>query len=457
MPAFSQHEKTTIPINEECGPDIFFRNRRLGDHRAVCDVPLGPRIEPSARVGMRKILWLSSSNPDIARGDTGEASMPVSAHPRPGMYAPLNSRLSSKPMVPSSQPTGRRAVVVRWLVLLIGSVLLAGALEAYRLPAALLLGPMATAAVLGISGRAVRVASPIFLVAQAIVGTMIAQSMPPGVFGEIAKIWPIILCGVVFVVVLSNGLGWLIARRRVLPGTTAVWGSSPGAATAMVIMAEAYGGDMRLVAMMQYLRVIIVASTASLVARLTIGGALADAPAIVWFPPVDWVGFGATLGVIAAGLLISKVFHLATGAMIVPMVLAILLQAMGLITIVLPPWLLAVSYAIVGWSIGLRFTPAILGYAARALPAIILSIIVLVGVCALFGMGLAVVTGIDPLTAYLATSPGGADSVAIIAASVPVDVPFVMAMQTMRFILVLLTGPAVARILAGYLTGPGSV
>jgi uncharacterized membrane protein AbrB (regulator of aidB expression) len=53
--------------------------------------------------------------------------------------------------------------------------------------------------------------------------------------------------------------------------------------------------------------------------------------------------------------------------------------------------------------------------------------------------------GTDPLTAYLATSPGGADSVAIIAASSPVDVPFVMAMQVARFILVMLAGPFLAK------------
>jgi uncharacterized membrane protein AbrB (regulator of aidB expression) len=36
------------------------------------------------------------------------------------------------------------------------------------------------------------------------------------------------------------------------------------------------------------------------------------------------------------------------------------------------------------------------------------------------------------LAAYLATSPGGADTVAIIAGSNPVDVPFVMAIA--RFV-----------------------
>jgi uncharacterized membrane protein AbrB (regulator of aidB expression) len=56
-----------------------------------------------------------------------------------------------------------------------------------------------------------------------------------------------------------------------------------------------------------------------------------------------------------------------------------------------------------------------------------------------------VFAGIDPLTAYLATSPGGADSVAIIAASSNVDAAFVMSMQTLRFLGVLLAGPALAR------------
>ena len=59
------------------------------------------------------------------------------------------------------------------------------------------------------------------------------------------------------------------------------------------------------------------------------------------------------------------------------------------------------------------------------------------------------ITPASNLTAYLATSPGGADSVAIIAASSShVDVPFVMAMQMARFILVLLVGPALARAVA---------
>jgi uncharacterized membrane protein AbrB (regulator of aidB expression) len=60
--------------------------------------------------------------------------------------------------------------------------------------------------------------------------------------------------------------------------------------------------------------------------------------------------------------------------------------------------------------------------------------------------------GTDPLTAYLATSPGGADSVAIIAASSPVNAPLVMAFQTARLFAVIAIGPAMSRFIATRLT-----
>jgi len=53
-------------------------------------------------------------------------------------------------------------------------------------------------------------------------------------------------------------------------------------------------------------------------------------------------------------------------------------------------------------------------------------------------------TKFNLLTAYLATSPGVADSVSIITASTDVNVPFVMAYQSMHFIIVTIIGPIIA-------------
>jgi membrane AbrB-like protein len=74
---------------------------------------------------------------------------------------------------------------------------------------------------------------------------------------------------------------------------------------------------------------------------------------------------------------------------------------------------------------------------------------VLIVFCAALGVVMSRMLGIDPLTAYLATSPGGMDSVAIIAAaSNNVDLSFVMAMQMARFLIVMVAGPPLARMLA---------
>ncbi len=328
------------------------------------------------------------------------------------------------------------------------SLVFVAALEIIHLPAALLLGPMVAGILIAAGGGCVRVPDPLYAAAQAIVGVMIARSLPLSNQHEAVKGWPVFVLGVGSTVVVAATMGWLLTRWRVLPGTTAIWGSSPGAASTMTVMAEAFGADVRLVAFMQYLRVMCVAGTASVVASLWMAGGGHPVAAIVWFPPVDMIGLGQTLAVAGLGALAGRMLRIPAGALMVPLVAASVLASMGLITIVLPPWLLAISYAMFGWSIGLRFTREILMHAARAFPRLIIAIAVLIAICGAFGMILVVAAGVDPLTAYLATSPGGADSVAIIAASSKVDVPFVMTMQMVRFVVVLVTGPPLARFLA---------
>ncbi len=125
-----------------------------------------------------------------------------------------------------------------------------------------------------------------------------------------------------------------------------------------------------------------------------------------------------------------------------------ILHVAGLISLHLPQWLLALAYGVIGWRIGLTFTRRILRHAASALPQVVGSILALMAFCGGLAFLLWWLMGIDPLTAYLATSPGGLDSIAIIAASTPVDMSFVMALQTMRLILIIIAGPKIASFVA---------
>jgi membrane AbrB-like protein len=317
-----------------------------------------------------------------------------------------------------------------------------------RIPAALLLGPMLGGIALAAGGGTVRVPNWAFLLAQGLIGCMIANMAPLAIAGEMLSRWPVFVFGVLAVIAVSTFLGWLMTRMHILPGTAVLWGSTPGAATAMIVMAEAHGADARLVAFMQYLRVALVAAGASIVARLWNLSPSHAAASIIWFPTVAWVPFAKTLALATLGPLLAHKLNIRSGAFLIPLGLGLLLNHMGWLTIELPPWLLLVSYAIIGWSIGLRFTRPLLAHVAKAFPRVLACMVALIALCAVLAAVLVITAGVDPLTAYLATSPGGADSVAIIAASSKVDIPFVMAMQTSRLIAVIFLAPVITRYIA---------
>jgi uncharacterized protein len=337
---------------------------------------------------------------------------------------------------------------LKWSILLLLSLAFIVPLELIRLPAALLLGAMAAAILVSVFDGKLAVPHWPYVLAQGLIGCLVARSIGPAILVTMARQWPLFLAGVCSVLLISTSLGALLARWKVLPGTTAVWGSTPGAATVMVLMSEGFGGDPRLVAYMQFLRVMLVAIVASIVARLWAAPGGVARAAIDWFPAVAAGPLWETMALAVLGAIAGARSRIPAGALLVPLVVGIVLSCTQVLTITLPPWLMAGCYALVGWAIGLRFSREIVIYAARVFPTIAASTLTLIALCGGLAVLLHLIVGTEPLTAYLATSPGGADSVAIIAASSHVDVPFVMAMQMARFILVLLVGPALARAVA---------
>jgi membrane AbrB-like protein len=350
---------------------------------------------------------------------------------------------------PAPQPLARLRRPLQWGLLIALSVFFAGILEWARLPAALLVGPMLAAIICGTNGAQVRMPQPAFAAAQAVVGCLVAVSIEPEILSAFVDDWPLFLAAVLATVGASSFLGYLISRWNILPGTTAVWGSAPGASTAMVLMADAFGADARLVAFMQYLRLIFVSVAAALIARMFVDTAGVEQPAVVWFPAIEWPGFAAMILVVAVGGGLGHLLRLPSPYFLGSMLLGGALHLGAGVALQLPEWLLAASYALVGWSIGLNFNRAILRHATRALPQIVLSILALMAFCGGLAWLLVHFLDIDPLTAYLATSPGGMDSVAIIAAaSDTVNISFIMALQMARFLFVLVFGPPISRMVA---------
>ncbi|EPG4895461.1 AbrB family transcriptional regulator [Citrobacter koseri] len=340
--------------------------------------------------------------------------------------------------------------VLQWGLLFLLSLLLSLAFLCIHLPAALLLGPMIAGIAFSLKGITLQLPRSTFLTAQAILGCMIAQNLTGSILTTLAVNWPVVLAILLVTLLSSAVVGWLLVRYSSLPGNTGAWGSSPGGAAAMVAMAQDYGADIRLVAFMQYLRVLFVAGAAVLVTRLILGdSAEAVSQQIEWFPPLSG-NLWSTLLLAAVAGFTGRILHIPSGTMLAPMIVGAWLHAGGMIVIELPEWLLAIAYMAIGWRIGLGFDRQVFFMALRPLPQILASIFALMAICAAMAWGLAHYMQIDFITAWLATSPGGLDTVAVIAAGSNADMALIMAMQTLRLFSILLTGPAVARFISTY-------
>lgn len=335
-----------------------------------------------------------------------------------------------------------------WAALVVASGALAVALSLAGFPAALLLGPMLCAIAFGVRGARLSVPKPCFQVAQAMIGCLVAKAVTVEIVATLTADGFLILAVVLVTVLVGAFVGWLLTRLRVLPGTTAAWGSSPGGAAAMVAMSEDYGADPRLVAFMQYVRVVAVVLSASIMARLLADTAAVGGVATAGAEASTPLAVAATLAIAAAGAGLALSLRMPAGALIGPMLLGAALHAAGIATMALPALFLDLAYATIGWYVGVRFREETLRETVSALPGILIATLGVIALCGVWAYGLTFLLPVDFLTAYLATSPGGLDSVAIIAVGSKVDLSFVLAVQTLRLFVVLITGPLLAKWIA---------
>jgi uncharacterized protein len=366
----------------------------------------------------------------------------------------LDSGRSNEPCeAQRTAPVSRRRRIAERLILVALSISLVAAMRTAHFPGALLLGPMIAAIVLAVCGAKARLSRTFSLGAQTILGCLIARFINPALLGVLAIHWATLIGLALASLIMTAMLGLLVTHRGWIPGTAAIWGLSPGAASAMVLLADEHGADKRIVALMQYFRIILVAFAAVAVARLLghPGGSnnllLPNSGTAAWFPPLHPLHFLETIALALAGGLAAKLSHYSSAALFVPAFGGAALQGAGLIAIELPPLVSAVAFAVVGWYVGLSFTREVLVYCLKILPRMISAIVAMILLCGLLSFLLVLlVPNTDALTAYLAMTPGGMDTAVIIAASTTVSLPLVLAAQLIRLIVVMIAGPKMARL-----------
>lgn len=342
-----------------------------------------------------------------------------------------------------------------WAALVALTLALTAAMRIGHVPGALLLGPLVAGIIVTIYLPGARIPRRLPIVAQAVLGCVIARAMSPELLAQFLPHWPLILVMNLLMIfgIFALGVGstWL----RLFPGTAGIWGMSPGGASTMVVLSEAYGGDKRIVALMHYLR-LIWAVLAVIAMAMFLGSprhgdpgiALPGTVGMVWFPPIEVGALAISAGLILAGLVVARLLRSPLLAIFIPLFGGVAVQLFHWGNVQVPPLASALAFGVIGWNVGLSFTRESLAHSARLIPRIMGSIVAILLLC----MGLAALAAawahVDFLTAYMALNPGGLDVVFLTAASIDVDLPLIMTMQISRLILVILIAPVLGRLAA---------
>lgn len=339
-----------------------------------------------------------------------------------------------------------------WALLALGAVSAVALLRALAIPGAVLLGPMLVAMVFALSGAELRLKPAVLLPVQAVLGCMVASVISLDLLHVLADHWLVVLAVNLLSIGAASLIAMAITRRGWLPGQSAIWGLSPGAASMMMMLGEQRGEDPRLIAMMQQLRIVLVTLVAIGVAALagTGGGSGAHASLFAQGPPT-LNAMGVLVMLVIAGTASAMTLKWAQAAFWIPVMGGSVLQLTQLARVEVPALLAAIAFGMGGCYAGLRFNKQAVLACLRLMPAMLLGIALLIAACiALMWPIQHSFHSINALTAFLAIMPGGIDAAVAVAHGMNASVPVIIAVQVTRLIVVSLLAPLIAQVVASH-------
>lgn len=336
-----------------------------------------------------------------------------------------------------------------WVLLVLGTVAVTVPLDLLGVPSAALFAALLVGVALAIARLApTAVPRRAGLAAQGILGVYIGTMVHSDALGALGSHWPVVVALSVVTLLLSIGAGVLLGLRRDVTALTGSLALVAGGASGLVAIARELGGDDRIVAVVQYLRVAVITAAMPLVVTLVFHAqrsAGSVAPTEIHSAPW-YVSIPMLAALVLAGSMGARLIRLPGAGLLGPMALTIAIELGGVsFGLAVPDVLVQVSYMLIGWQAGVAFTRESLRAIERLLPTALGLIILLNVATAGLGVALAKLTGVSMLDGYLATSPGGIYAVLATAVETGSNVTFIVAAQVLRVLLMLFAAPMMAR------------
>jgi membrane AbrB-like protein len=316
----------------------------------------------------------------------------------------------------------------------------AGLATVLNAPLPWMIGPLFASAAARMSGLDLYCPVQVRQGGQWAIGTALGLYFTPLVIRVLTSYLPWIFAGLLFALMLGMASSWLLVRLSGVDRVTAFFAMAVGGASEMAAQGERHGAAVDRVAAAHSLRIMMVVAIVPFAFKFL--GVHGLDPFVPGTRVIDYGGLAALVALTSAGALALQRLDWPNVWVIGPLLVAIALTASGINLSALPEWMTHFGQLFIGISLGTRFTPQFMRTAPRYLASVALCALLAILVAGGFGMLLAWVSGINPATAILATSPGGIAEMSLTARTLHLGVPIVTAFHVIRMsVLVMTIGP----------------
>ncbi len=320
------------------------------------------------------------------------------------------------------------------------------------LPLALLLGSLVVTAVVAAAGwrplgRRVMLPMTLRSAFVPVIGVSIGGAFTPEVVAEAAVWWPSLLALLIFLPV-THATAYFIYTRGGLPRLESFFGAVPGGLIETVQMGEEAGGDVRLMTVLQFLRLILTIVSVPLIfgflTGVSVGSASgAELPAAAVVLTAYEVAVLLAAGVL--GVWVGKMLRLPAAIMTGPVLFSAVAHAAGLVHGVPPAWLVGATQVVVGCGLGARFAGIERAMLIRAARLSVVNAVVALTIAFGFAWALGPQVGQPITAAFLAFAPGGLAEMSLIALSLQMSVVYVTVHHVVRIVLSVLMAKGARR------------
>jgi membrane AbrB-like protein len=313
------------------------------------------------------------------------------------------------------------------------------------LPAGLVSGSVVAVATAALIGRPVKLPLPLARICYVIVGTLLGAVVTPDTLRGVAT-WPISI-----LLLMLCSIGMMLATMSYLrivhrwDPLSALLGASPGAMAQVIALSSELGGDLRAIAIVQTVRVLLI--VIGLPNGLALFGLVVPAVAVARGPAgIAVLGEMILLAAVSTACAIAFLrLRFPGGLLFGAMAGSAILHGSGLIHAVLPWWIGSASVVTLGALVGSRFANTPLRMLAGFLGAALGSFAVSMAVAALFISIVAHFFSFPIANIVIAFSPGAQDTMMVLALALHLDPVYVGAHHVARFLVVTFSVAIAAR------------